>query len=354
MNNHRVYRAGPWPVAALLGFMALLAPAAAPPPSPDFIRLDAVLGKPAPDGPADLLLIQNAVKNMLRRAMPATVGLRIGASAGSGVIVTEDGYVLTAGHVSGEPGQVCDVILSDGKVVKGKTLGRNKGIDSGMIKITTKGKYPHVPMGQSAGIPKGQWCVAVGHPRGYIRGRSPVVRVGRVIFTNGDVIRTDNALVGGDSGGPLFDLNGNVIGIHSRINLTMESNFHVPVDTYRKTWDRLAAGESLGSGPFGLNFPPKRPGPPPPAPAKAYMGIGFDPDTTDLKLTQVTEGLPADKAGLKVGDTITAIDGKALKERPDLLTLMRTKKPGDTIELTVDRNGKAMKFRLKLIERPSE
>jgi serine protease Do len=340
-----MYRAGPLPLSAvLLGFLAALATAAAPPPAPELVQRYAVLAKPNPTGPGDLLVIQKAVKDMLKRAMPATVGLRIGASAGSGVIISEDGYVLTAGHVSGRPGQECEVILNTGKTVKGKTLGRNTAIDSGLIKITDKGKYPFASMGQSKDLPKGKWCVAVGHPRGYIPGRDPVVRVGRVIFSNAEVIRTDNALVGGDSGGPLFDLDGNVIGIHSRINLTMESNFHVPVNTYRDTWDRLAAGQSWPRGLFT----------PPPPRANAYMGVGFDPETTDLKLTQVTEGLPAEKAGLKVGDVITDIDGTKLQKRADLLAYLQKKKPGDTIEVAVDRDGESMKFKVKLIERPTE
>ncbi|MGL4549941.1 MAG: S1C family serine protease [Gemmataceae bacterium] len=356
MKNRRENRAGLGPVAAVcFGFTALVAHAAAPPPASAVAKRYAVLSKPAPSGPADLLVIQNVVKDVLKRAIPATVGLRIGASAGSGVIISEDGYVLTAGHVSGKPGEDCEVLLSDGRTVKGKTLGRNTAIDSGMIKITTKGKYPFAQMGRSDPVALNQWCVAVGHPRGYILGRSPVVRVGRVIHKNGEVIRTDNALVGGDSGGPLFDLEGNVIGIHSRINLTMESNFHVPVDTYHKTWDRLASSESWGGGLFGF-APPRRerPAPPDRASARAFMGVGFDPETTDLKLTQVTEGLPADKAGLKVGDVIREIDGKALPARDDLMAHMQKKKPGETIEVTVDRDGESMKFRLKLIERPTE
>ncbi|NBO93275.1 MAG: serine protease [Planctomycetia bacterium] len=356
MINRLIFRAGLGPVTVVfLGYMALLANAAAPPPAAEVSQRYAVFRKPVPSGPADLLVIQKTVKDVLKRAIPATVGLRIGASAGSGVIVSEDGYVLTAGHVSGKPGEECDVILSDGKTVKGKTLGRNTAIDSGMIKITTTGKYPFVDMGISKPVGPNQWCIAVGHPRGYMPGRAPVVRVGRVIFANSEVIRTDNALVGGDSGGPLFDLEGNVIGIHSRINMTMESNFHVPVDTYRNTWTRLAKGDSWGSGPFGFSLPTPNPkGPNRPAPAKAFMGIGFEPDTTDLKLTQVTEGMPADKAGLKVGDVLKAVDGKELKVRDDLMTFMQTKKPGDTIELTIEREGQMKKFKVKLVERPSE
>jgi len=322
--------------------------AVAPPVAPEVAAQLAVFGKKAPAGLKDLLVIQKTVKNVLKTAVPATVGLRVGASAGSGVIVSEDGYILTAGHVSGKPGEVCDVVLSTGKIVKGKTLGQNTGIDSGMIKITTKGKYPFVPMGKSSTLKTGQWTVAVGHPRGYYPGRAPVVRVGRIIFTNDNVIRTDNALVGGDSGGPLFDMHGNVIGIHSRINLAMEMNFHVPMDTYHKTWDRLAKGDSWGSGMFGFSFPPARPR------AKAVMGVSFNLRSDDLKITDVDEALPAYKAGIQVGDVITAIDGTKMAKRDDLMTYMSKKKPGDTVSVTVDREGKSQTFKVKLVERPAD
>jgi serine protease Do len=176
-----------------------------------------------------------------------------------------------------------------------------------------------------------------------------VVRVGRVLFTSNDVIRTDNALVGGDSGGPLFDTEGNVIGIHSRINLTMESNFHVPVETYRATWDRLAKGESWGGGPFGARRPR-----PAPAAKGAFMGLSFDRESTDLVLTDVTAGLPAAKAGLQAGDVLLEIDGVKLAVRDDLLKYMAKKKPGDTVSVTAKRGSETKIFQLKLVERPAD
>ena len=349
MSNVRAIRAGWVPASMIcLALVPLGVQGAAPAPAPEVAARYSVLRKPVPEGPGDLRIIQQTVKDVLKRVIPATVGLRIGASAGSGVIISEDGYILTAGHVSGEPGQPCDVLLSDGRIVKGKTLGQNTAIDSGLIKITTPGKYPFVGMGQSKNLAKDQWCIAVGHPRGYIPGRTPVVRVGRVLFTSNDVIRTDNALVGGDSGGPLFDTEGNVIGIHSRINLTMESNFHVPVETYRVTWDRLAKGESWGGGPFGVRRPR-------PVPAKSgFMGVSFDVETNDLVLTGVTEGQPAAKAGLKVGDVILEIDSVKLKVRDDLLKFMSKKKAGETVNVTVKRGEETKTFTLKLIERPAD
>src|SRR5262249_42222176 len=159
--------------------------------------------------------------------------------------------VLTAGHVSGTPNREAMLVLADGRRVKAKTLGNNRGIDSGMMKITTEGKYPFVPLGNSTDLKKGQWVITVGHPGGYNPNRSPVVRVGRVLNRTNGYIESDCTLVGGDSGGPLFDMQGNLVGIHSRIGWNITDNVHVPVDTYRDTWDRLAKAESWGGWNFG-------------------------------------------------------------------------------------------------------
>jgi S1-C subfamily serine protease len=217
------------------------------PPPVKLFELPQALNKPVPENAADLRDIEKHVQNVLEKVMPAVVGVRVGFGQGSGVIVSEDGTVLTAGHVSGAPNKNAVVVLRDGSLRKSKTLGQNKGIDSGMVKISAEGKYPFLEMGKSSELKPGQWVIAIGHPGGFRPNRTPVVRVGRILFANAFVIRTDCTLVGGDSGGPLFDMQGRVIGIHSRIGgLAITENMHVPVDTYRQTWDKLAKGESWG------------------------------------------------------------------------------------------------------------
>ena len=201
----------------------------------------------APVSVEELRDIEKHVQKVLKEVMPAVVGVRVGMGQGSGVIINEDGTVLTAGHVSGEPNKRATIILPDGTILDAKTLGRNGGIDSGMIKITKEGKYPFLDMGKSSDLKPGQWVIAIGHPGGFRANRTPVVRVGRVLFANHLVIRTDCTLVGGDSGGPLFDMQGRVIGIHSRIGgQTITENMHVPVDMFRREWTKLAKGESFG------------------------------------------------------------------------------------------------------------
>ena len=156
-------------------------------------RQSAAVDTLIPHDREDLLAIQTQVEEVIRKVVSCTVAVSVGGSSGSGVIVRPDGYVLTAGHVSAEPGREVTVVFADGRRVKGKTLGANHGPDSGLIKITEEGPWPFAEMGRSADLKPGQWCVAIGHPRGYIRGRTPVVRLGRIQEGTDRLIRTDCA-----------------------------------------------------------------------------------------------------------------------------------------------------------------
>jgi serine protease Do len=214
------------------------------------LKLPAVLEKnAAPATVPELRAIETHLMQVLKRITPAVVCVRdvIGRSSGSGVIISPDGYVLTAAHVSAIPNRELAVLLPSGKVLKAKALGLNKGVDNGLVKITQPGPFPYVDMGKSADLKQGHWVVAIGHPGGFRANRTPVVRLGRVLFANPFVIQSDCTTVGGDSGGPLFDMNGNVVGIHSRIGMFhITQNFHVPVDAYKESWDRLVLGDIWG------------------------------------------------------------------------------------------------------------
>jgi serine protease Do len=310
-------------------------------PAAKALVVPAVFDKAAPENVDDLRAIEQHVKKVLEKVTPATVGLRIGAAAGSGVIIDAEGHVLTAGHVSGEPGRPVEILLADGRRLKGKTLGNNKGIDSGLVEITDKGKYPFVEMGDSAVVKPGQWALAVGHPGGYRPGRSAVVRLGRVLIASSSLIRTDNTLVGGDSGGPLFDMQGKVIGIHSRIGFSISDNMHVPVNTYRETWDRLAKGESWGGWSFSFGRSP--------AP---WLGVQIDKDSKDCKVAGVTEDSPAEKAGFQIDDVILKFDGKAVPGFDDLEKAVKGKKPGDEVKVEVRRGDQTITLKVKLEKRP--
>ncbi len=225
--------------ACLAVFVLTASPTVAPAPAAAPEAVGA-----APQDLAELRALERQVREVVSRAIPATVATQIGASRGSGVIVSEDGLVLTAGHVVGKPGQDVTFTLHDGRRVKGKTLGMYSTADAGMMQITDSGTWPFVELERPAKVGTGSWCVALGHPLGYRSGRPPVTRAGRVLRVGDVVIQSDCPLVGGDSGGPLLNLEGKVIGINSRIGGDTSMNFHVPIDVYHEHWDRLAAGES--------------------------------------------------------------------------------------------------------------
>jgi len=226
--------------------------------------------------------------------------------------------------------------MPDGKRLKGKSLGGNVGIDSGMAKITEPGKYPFTEMGKVGDLKKGTWCLSIGHPGGFKEGRTPVVRVGRILENTASLVRTDCTLVGGDSGGPLFDMHGRVIGIHSRIGGNITDNMHVPVDTYRDTWDRLVKAEVWG----GFNFPNFANAP--------YLGIEGDPDGKDARITKIIKGSAAEKAGLKAGDVITKVDDSKVASTADITRTLRGLKSKKTFNLTVMRNKKEMPLSITL------
>jgi serine protease Do len=298
-----------------------------------------------PEDPDELKALQDRVKQVVDKCTPATVGIVIGFGAGSGVIVSEDGLVLTAAHViTGEdllgkpgpyePGRKCKVVLPDGKRVNAETLGVNSENDAGMLKITDKGpkdgKWPFLPIAKSASLKKNQWVVSLGHPGGPKDGRPPVARLGRIENNTKELVRSNCTLVGGDSGGPLFDLDGNVIGIHSRIGLSLAQNIHVPTELFRAQWDQLVKGEVFG------RVAKKQPA--------AFLGVVFsDDEEDDAWITEEVEvETPAGKAGLRAGDTITKFNGDVVKSVKRLRELIKDKKPGDTVKLTIRRGTMTM------------
>lgn len=300
--------------------------------------------KDSPENLADLRALQARVEAVVSRVAPSVVGLRVGAGQGSGVIISEDGYVLTAGHVASAPGRDVGIVLGNGKVVKGKSLGINYEADSGLVKISDPppdgGKWPFVEMGKSNDLKKGQWCIVLGHPGGFKNGRTPPLRLGRVLDTRGKFIRTDCTLVGGDSGGPLFDLDGNVIGIHSRIGNSLYDNMHVPVDSFGDTWDRLAASEAWGQ--LALN---SRPGAP-------YLGLDPEDGAPDCRIGDIYPNTPAESAGLHTGDLITSFDGQKVANFGELMLKLGGRKVGDEVRIEVKRNDETLKLRITIGRRP--
>ena len=318
----------------------------------------------APKTLGELRLMETHQQKLADLVTQSTVGIRVGSSQGSGVLVSADGYILTAAHVAGRPNTPCLVILADGRQLRGTTLGLNRDRDAGLVKIVDDSDandandpspdapgedsngpsdLPFLEMAPAKQVRQGTWCLATGHPGGYQRERKPVVRLGRVLFVSPTLLRTDCVLVGGDSGGPLCDMRGRVIGIHSRIGGPITMNLHIPIGTFHESWDRLAKGEAWGK------LPGSRP-----IVAGTVMGVHADPDAPHARVGSVEKGLPAAEAGIRPGDVILRFDGKRVPDFETLARFVRAKKPGDTVLIELKRNDELIQVKVTLAQRRPE
>lgn len=295
-------------------------------------RLAKIFAGANPSGVEDLRLMQEHVQKISERLQRATVGVQVGAAQGSGVIINKEGYVLTAAHVSGQPKRSVEFHLYDGRMLKGETLGLDRGVDGGLMKITEGGDLPYIEMGDSSKVRDGQWVLATGHPGGYQSDRKPVLRLGRVLLVEQSVLTTDCTLVGGDSGGPLFDMQGRVIGINSRIATPLTANMHVPVNTFKDDWERMLKAQAWG------HFPGQEP----------YLGVRGEKDAKNAKLAHVYPNSPAEKAGLKVGDVVEMFGDKTITDFASLSAQVQERQPGDRIKLKVKRAEENLDLRLVL------
>jgi serine protease Do len=290
--------------------------------------------KDAPTDLEDLRAMESHVRMLVNKLRECTVSVQIGRSQGSGVIVSADGYVLTAAHVIGRPGRECNLVLGDGTRVKGITRGSNSTIDAGLIQITDRdfaGKdWPFAPMASLSSIDPGDWCLALGHPGGFDRRRGSVTRLGRVIYVSPRVLQSDCELVGGDSGGPLFDMQGQVIGVNSRIQESTNANYHVPISAYHDSWDRLVAGEAFSTH------------------SGAFLGVSGEEVESGLRVTRVWEGGAAERAGLRVGDVIVTFESRRIDTLDTLRDIVGRIPPGESANLEILRAGRPMTLAVRL------
>jgi serine protease Do len=270
----------------------------------------------------------------------ACVAVTDGIGFGSGVVVSADGLVLTAGHVmASDSDDGYEIIFPSGQTVKARPLGKNLDVDCGMVQITEPGPWPFVQISDRP--PElGQWVVSLGHSGGFDIGRKPPVRTGRILEIRREQLVTDAVLIGGDSGGPLFDLDGELIGIHSSIGDTVAENRHVAVSNFRLHWDRMKRGDSWGKLPeLSESHELER---------RAKLGVVVDRAADNARITVVRSNSPAERIGLRVGDVVTRFDNQKISSSTQLIELIKTKNPGDSCSIAVLRGGTELNFQIVL------
>ena len=181
----------------------------------------------------------------------------------------------------------------------------------------------------------------MGHPGGYDLNRSPPIRLGRLISSGTmGMLRTDCTLVGGDSGGPLFNLQGEVVGIHSSIGGSLAENRHVPSAVFKSGWDRMLAGEIWGSlGMMAAGVDPDRP----------MLGVRMNESDGNVIVDKVYSNSPAQRAGIMDGDQILRIGGIEAGQMSDVVEKVASSKVGNEIEIEVRRGEDKKVFSVKLI-----
>ncbi len=269
--------------------------------------------------------------------------------AGSGVIISDDGYILTNNHVV-EGAEELSVTLNDKNEYKAKIVGRDPKTDLAVLKIEVDGKLPAATLGDSEHLRVGEWVLAIGNPFGLSHTvTSGIVSAkGRIIGAGpyDDFIQTDASINPGNSGGPLFNMEGEVVGINTAIIPQGQGiGFAIPVNTAKPLIPQLVDKGEVSRG---------------------YLGVNIQTITKDLAtalkineekgalVADVFPDTPALEAGIKRGDVIIKFDGKEVMDSHDLPTMVAATPVGEKVKLTLVRDGKKKKITVKIGELPSD
>jgi serine protease Do len=269
--------------------------------------------------------------------------------AGSGVIISKDGYILTNNHVV-EGAKEITVTLANKEESGAQVIGRDPKTDLAVLKIEAKKPLPSAAMGDSEHLRVGDWVVAIGNPFGLSHTvTSGIVSAkGRVIGAGpyDDFIQTDASINPGNSGGPLFNMSGEVVGINTAIIPYGQGiGFAIPVNTAKPLIPQLVTKGEVTRG---------------------YLGVSIQTITPDLAkalkvedsegalVADVISGSPAEKGGIERGDIIIAYDGKAVKDSHDLPAMVAATPVDQEVTVTVLRDGKEHKLPMKVGKLPSE
>lgn len=289
--------------------------------------------KKFPENKKDLYAIQYRLQELLPKAKKGLVAIEANDGAGSGVIISPQGLILTAAHVIGKTGKKMKVRFANGKRASAISLGGSELSDAGMLKIIDEGPWPFVDMAENQSSQIGDWCFGLGHPGGFDAKRGIVVRIGRIIGKKDETMQTDSRLLGGDSGGPLFDFQGKVIAIHSRISQKPDQNFHVPIESFQANWD-FFKNQDL------LTFNEIEKG--------GFLGVACEEEEDGLLVKSIVPNSAAAKAGLQAGDVLVKVDDQSVNNREKLTIIISSKKPNEEVSIEYKRENTTNRIQLKL------
>jgi len=272
-------------------------------------------------------------------------------SLGSGFIISEDGYVLTNAHVVQAADEIT-VKLNDKREFKAKVIGFDRRTDIALIKIDARG-LPAVTFGNPNKLKVGEWVVAIGSPFGFENTVTAgiVSAKGRSLPQENYVpfIQTDVAVNPGNSGGPLFNLNGEVVGINSQIYSRtggfMGLSFAIPIDVANEIVQQLRTSGRVSRGRIGVVIQPLS--------KELAESFGL-PSARGALVNSVEKGGPADKAGVEAGDVILRFNGKQVNSSEDLPRIVGATRPGTEVTIQVWRNKASRDLRVTVGEIPDE
>jgi serine protease Do len=281
----------------------------------------------------DLLSVESKIRSILPVIKSAVVSIESSDGAGSGVIVSEDGLVLTAAHVIGKRGEKMMVTLAGGGKKNAVSKGGSELSDAGMLQLEKNERYPYVPLAKQGSSAPGQWCLALGHPNGFNQERGMVLRAGMILEKKDETLQTNCRLLGGDSGGPLFNLRGEVIGIHSRISKNSDENYHTTIESFLSNWNYFLSEEIL----LLKNIQ-----------SAGFLGVMCEQSKRGLRIMEVIPHSEADQMGLLANDELLRLDSIPLDTREKLTILISEKSPGEIVTLDFMRGSREIAVQIQL------
>ncbi len=274
------------------------------------------------------------------------------SSVGSGFIISADGYIVTNAHVVEDTSRII-VGLSDRTELTAQVIGKDKRSDIALLKVKPDSTLPAVKIGDARKIKVGQWVLAIGSPFGFERTATQgiISALGRNLPSDNYVpfIQTDAAVNPGNSGGPLFNLDGEVIGVNSQIYSRSGGyqgvSFAIPIDVAMEVVEQLKTGGKVARGWLGVQIQEVTP--------ELAQSFGLHKPQGALVGQVMTEG-PAQGAGIKAGDIITGFNNQPIQHSSDLPLMVGRTRPGTSIPLTVIRDGKEQTINVQIAQLPDE